>query len=71
MNKITINEILLPASCEHVQSLVKIKVKVSMKVSSNKFMDLVFTLGMEILELMEISSDVETIWGQDIWLSLD
>ena len=42
-----------------------------MKVSSNKLMDLVFTLGMKILELVEISPYVETIWSQDVWLPLD
>ena len=42
-----------------------------MKVSSNKLMDLVFALGMKILELVEISPYVETIWSQDIWLPLD
>lgn len=42
-----------------------------MKVSSNKLMDLVFALGMKILELVEISPYVETIWSQDVWLPLD
>lgn len=42
-----------------------------MKVSSNKLMDLVFALGMKILELVEISPYVETIWSQDVWLPFD
>ena len=61
----------IPASCEHVKCLVQIKIKVTMKMSSDKLMYLVFTLGMEVLELVQISSDIETIGCEHIWLSLD
>ena len=55
-----------PPSCEHVESLVQVEVKVSMKMSSNKLMNLVFTLGVQILKLVQISLDIETVGCQNI-----
>ena len=55
-----------PPSCEHVESLVQVEVKVSMKMSSNKLMNLVFTLGVQILKLVQISLNIETVGCQNI-----
>ena len=42
----------------------------SVEVSSHKLVKLVFTLGVEILELVKISLDIQPIWSQDVWLPL-
>ena len=60
----------LPSSCEHVQSLVQVKVKMSMEMSSYKLMKLVFALGVKVLELVKISLDIQTIWSQDVGFPL-
>ena len=33
-----------------------------MEVPSDKLMDLVFTLGVQILKLVQVSLDIQTIW---------
>merc|ERR1719447_712229 len=62
---------LVPACSEHVESLLQVKVKVTMEVSSHKLMDLIFTLGVQVLELVEISLDVETVRCENVRLPLD
>ena len=61
----------LPASSEHVQCFVQIKIKMTMEVSTNKLVYFVLALCVEILKLMKISSNIETIGGEDVWLPLD
>ena len=63
--------IVQPSSSEHVESFVQIKVKVAVEVSPDKLVDLVFTLGMEILELVQISPHIETVRCQNVRLPLD
>ena len=63
--------IVQPSSSEHVESFVQIKVKVTVEVSPDKLVDLVFTLGMEILELVQISPHIETVRCQNVRLPLD
>ena len=62
---------LSPPSSEHVQSLVQVKVEVSMEVSSDKLMDLVLALCVQILKLVQVPLDIQTIGGQEIWFPLD
>ena len=59
-----------PAGCKHVERFIQIEVKVSVEVSPHKLMDLVLTLGVQILELVEVSLHVETVRGQDVRLPL-
>ena len=42
-----------------------------MEVSSNKLMDLVLALGVQILKLVQVSLDIQTIGGQDVRFPLD
>ena len=42
----------------------------SVEVSSHKLVKLILALGVEILELVKISLDIQTIWSQDVWLPL-
>ena len=63
--------IVQPSSSEHVESFVQIKVKVTVEVSPDKLVDLVFTLGMEILELVQISPNVQTVRCENVRLPLD
>ena len=42
-----------------------------MKVASDKLMDLVLALCVQILKLVQVPLDIQTIGGQQIWFSLD
>ena len=42
-----------------------------MEVASDKLMDLVLALCVQILKLVQVPLDIKTIWGQQIWFSLD
>ena len=42
-----------------------------MEVTSHKLMDLVFALCMQILELVQISLDIEPVRSENVWLPLD
>jgi len=57
----------IPSRVEHVQSLMKIKVQVTVKVSAHKLVDLFLGARMSVLELVkEAVLDVETVWEDDI-----
>ena len=60
-----------PPSSKHVESLVQVEVEVTMEVASHKLMDLVFALCMQILELVQISLDIEPVRSENVWLPLD
>ena len=60
-----------PSSREHVESFVQIKVKVTVEVAPDKLVDLVFTLGVKVLELVQISPHIETVGCENVRLPLD
>ena len=47
-----------PAGCEHVERFIQIEVKVSVEMTPHKLVDLVLALGVQILELVEVSLHV-------------
>ena len=58
---------------EEVEGLVRVKVVVSIEVASNKVVDTLLVLLMEILELVSSGEllDVQTVWQNTVWLSLE
>ena len=42
-----------------------------MEVSPDKLMDFILTLGVQILKLVQVPLDIQTIGGQEIWFPLD
>lgn len=65
--------VLVTTSGEEVESLVGIKVVVSVEVASNKVVDALLVLLVEVLELMGGRKllDVQTVWQDTIRLSLE
>jgi len=65
--------VLVTTSGEEVESLIRVKVVVSVEVASNKVVDALLVLLVEILELVSGRKllDVQTIWQDTIWLSLE
>ena len=61
---------LVATSNEKIESLIQIKIKMAVKVTSNKLADLVFWYGMQILELMECWElfHVQSIWCDEVGL---
>ena len=47
-----------PAGCKHVERFIQIEVKVSVEMTPHKLVDLVLALGVQILELVEVSLHV-------------
>ena len=58
---------------EEVERLVEVKVKMPVEMSSDKLVDFVLRNGVKVLELVESRKlfDIESIWRDHVWNSLE
>ena len=62
---------LVSSGSEEIQSLFKIKVEMAIEVTANELVDLFFTFGMQVLKLVKVSSDVQSVGSDNVRLAFD